>query len=183
MIYSPYECWEWTAATDKYGYGLVKFCKKMYYAHRVSWFLKNGAIPSEKLVCHNCDNPPCENPKHLFLGTSKDNTQDAVRKGRMASGKKHGSKTHPERIARGDRNGSRLHPERLARGDKNGSRTRPESRPRGESNSRSKLTNLIVFEIRKRYLKGETQINIAKDLRVSQQNISSIVNRKSWAHV
>jgi hypothetical protein len=75
-------CWPWTSVKDSAGYGLVNVKKKRLSASRIAWKLANGPIPEGLFVLHRCDNPPCCNPAHLFLGTKSDNTQDCLRKGR-----------------------------------------------------------------------------------------------------
>ena len=81
------ECWPWTATKSRLGYGKFTLgVNNKVNAHRYSYEIANGPIPDGMLVCHGCDNPPCVNPKHLFVGTHKDNMQDAVKKGRAARG-------------------------------------------------------------------------------------------------
>lgn len=78
---SDNECWEWKASTRRGGYGQFTSGTQRV-AHRFSWELHNGKIPSGLIVCHKCDNPKCVNPNHLFLGTYKDNMSDKTAKGR-----------------------------------------------------------------------------------------------------
>ena len=86
---SPGECWEWQAFCLPNGYGTIGVgseingTNRKAYAHRVSWELAHGPIPAGMDVCHTCDNPPCVNSAHLFLGTKSDNMRDASAKGRI----------------------------------------------------------------------------------------------------
>ena len=87
----PDECWPWTGNRLPKGYGQFKPFGLQRYAHRVSWALAHGTtpdgtIPGGMCVLHSCDNPPCVNPAHLFLGTKTDNMRDKVAKGRQAKG-------------------------------------------------------------------------------------------------
>src|SRR5208282_854629 len=83
-------CWIWMGSINSSGYGNASHNRKTIRAHRLSWTLFNGLIPDGLWVLHKCDVPSCVNPSHLFLGTAGDNTQDALSKGRMAYGERHG---------------------------------------------------------------------------------------------
>lgn len=89
----PNECWPWTAARHKYGYGCFRIGKKWHRASRIAWELSTGKKPAQHLgVLHRCDNPSCCNPHHLFLGTQLDNVRDMAAKGRRVNhlGEDHG---------------------------------------------------------------------------------------------
>lgn len=96
------ECWEWTGSRFSNGYGHLLYCeigkRTNFLAHRLSWTIAYGSIPTGLSVCHACDNPPCVNPSHLFLGTPQDNSVDMVSKGRHINM----ARLHPELMPRGD---------------------------------------------------------------------------------
>lgn len=76
-------CWIWTGFTNHKGYGIAKDEQsRTIRAHRLAFRLAGNQIPDGMMVLHKCDNPPCCNPSHLFIGTAKDNAQDAIGKGR-----------------------------------------------------------------------------------------------------
>lgn len=81
-IKSPQECWEWTGCILSDGYGQTRMNMKKYRTHRLAYQLTYGSIPDKLQVLHTCDNPKCCNPKHLWTGTTQDNTQDKIIKGR-----------------------------------------------------------------------------------------------------
>lgn len=85
-------CWIWRGAVDKDGYGYYAFAEgeKKNKAHHLAFEDQIGPIPLGLFVLHHCDNPPCVNPQHLFLGTQQDNLADMCAKGRQARGESHG---------------------------------------------------------------------------------------------
>ncbi len=195
-------CWPWIGARNPGGYGNFGIGYRTHRASRVAYELTFGPIPAGMFVCHSCDNPPCCNPEHLFLGTNADNLRDMATKGRATGGKatgdRNGMRTHPESVrrgdehwtrrklehlARGDRNGARLHPERLARGDRNGARTKPETRARGERNGAARLSGSDVLAIRSRAAAGESQPSIGRSFGIHGDTVGRIVRRETWGHV
>jgi len=103
-IKGPEECWEFKGS-NRDGYGQLKMTKsrKIIGATHVSYMIYNSikSIPKGMHVCHKCDNPPCCNPAHLFLGTAKDNSNDKISKGRAKyadqSGKNNGNSVLTEK--------------------------------------------------------------------------------------
>lgn len=168
-------CLLWQGHSTKAGYGLFRVNttrsgprRNMTCAHRIAWEIENGPIPGRLKCLHSCDTPPCVNIKHLFVGTQKENIADARRKGRLATGERHGLRKHPESIARGEKHGSQTHPELIARGENVGT---------------SKLTTDTVIEIRKQVSSGITQKAMSEKYKVSRATICNIMKRKVWNHI
>jgi hypothetical protein len=76
------DCWPWVGTTLPSGYGKFNSRGEWFLAHRRSYELEHGEIPTGLIVRHSCDNPSCVNPRHLLVGTHKDNTQDMIARGR-----------------------------------------------------------------------------------------------------
>lgn len=84
-------CWIWMGSLNDRGYGRHRLGGRgsaWKLMHRLSWEMYRGQVPIGMLVLHRCDIPSCVNPGHLFIGTQKDNMQDASRKGRLYRGTK-----------------------------------------------------------------------------------------------
>lgn len=102
------ECWLWRGhlgVVPKWGerYGIFTVCaptKKSYGAHKYAYMITRGIVPKGIVVCHECDNPICVRPDHLFLGTHVDNAQDSLAKGRRPLGAKHWTHKQPDRAKR-----------------------------------------------------------------------------------
>lgn len=157
----PDDCWEWTGTRLRSGYGVLSVQGAKLRAPRVSYELALGPIPDGLWVLHRCDNPPCVNPLHLFLGSHADNMADMTAKGRRWS-------------ASGDLNPARLHPDRLARGARNGRHTVP---------GRTKLVAADIPVIRRRLKAGESQRAIAADYGIARSVIGDIGAGRKWGHV
>lgn len=104
-------CHEWTGSRQKYGHGMIRlpFADRGTLAHRLAWELKKGPIPEGMHVLHSCDNPPCVNTEHLFLGTHADNMADKEAKNRGVKGSKHGNAKVTEAIVRAIRTAREPH--------------------------------------------------------------------------
>lgn len=168
------QCWEWTASTDRKGYGQL-MCqrvgapKRPERAHRISWLLAYDEDP-ELCVLHRCDNRRCVRPEHLFLGTIADNNADMTAKGRHA----------PTPFTAADR---ALGAARLPRGDRHYARTNPERLARGEAHPRTRLTAAQVTELRRQRSAGASLRCLAESFGISEPAVSAIALRRNWKHV
>jgi hypothetical protein len=150
-------CWPWIGQRDPDGYGRLTG----ELAHRRVWTSVHGDIPDGFCVLHHCDNPPCVNPAHLYLGTQADNMADRVRRGRHRN-QFTGRLTPKERVPEGCYQG--VHP--------------------GITGTLRKLTPDAVRGIRAEWEAGAaTQRELARQFGVSPSNIQSIVSRRTWRHV
>lgn len=164
-------CWLWTGYQDEDGYGamMIRPMGGMIRVHRLSWVIEHGSVPDTFLVCHVCDVRNCVRPDHLFLGTPKDNIQDAAAKGRLLTG---------------DRHWLRQHPERALRGEKSPRYGNPNKTGIGRHNGRAKLSDENVLAIRAEYQCGGVTLKmLAKKYGVSCGHVWKIVNKWNWTHV
>ena len=82
-------CWLWSGGTDKDGYGLFQISqpRRTVRAHRFSYCEANNlnirSLPRSTIIRHTCDNPKCARPDHLEAGTTQDNVEDKMQRGRF----------------------------------------------------------------------------------------------------
>jgi hypothetical protein len=185
----PDACWPWTCGRQRlrgYGFFWLVSAGMNVLTHRVAYQLEYGDFPDESLcVCHKCDNPPCCNPSHLFLGTRATNAQDAKSKGRTLSGERHFTRTHPERIARGERHGSRTRADRVSRGERHMSVTHPETLRRGEQHPCARLTDEDVRTIKTiiSEIPAFSRMELARRFKVDDCTIRDIIAGRTWRHI
>ncbi len=97
-------CWDWLAYTNPKGYGMFGYKSTVLLAHRYIWEQFNGPIPPKMFILHQCDNPTCVNPQHLFLGSHQDNMKDMTVKRRQALGQRNGKATLSDQAVNDIRN-------------------------------------------------------------------------------
>lgn len=152
------ECWEWQGTTDSKDYGKFKWKDKgINYAHVASYVFFIGERGT-KLVCHSCDNPPCVNPYHLFLGSYKQNTDDMIIKGRWRGGRPKRKRLRRHHTYRPD-----LHINV------------------GENHGLAKLTWKKVYKIRRKYASGKYSYGkIARIYKVGVVTIFDVIKYRTW---
>lgn len=94
------DCWVWIGRKDSKDYGLFDINGKPYFAHRISYLIHKGDFEQHLYVCHKCNNPPCVNPDHLYVGTQLDNMTDCINQDRQAYGERQGNHILTEKDVR-----------------------------------------------------------------------------------
>jgi hypothetical protein len=159
---NPEGCWEWKGRLNEFGYGQFYHEGTCKHAHRISYLLTYKELPDNLFVCHKCDNPPCVNPAHLWLGTPKGNTQDSINKGRNTLVKNRG--TGGRAVVNGNIPESRLYS--------------------SYTNFAKKLNPSKVRTIRYLYsTKQYTYKDIAKIYEVTPSAIAGVIRQKTWRHL
>lgn len=144
-------CWLWTGSRmpEPQNYGQIYGRGRQLLAHRASYEIAVGPIPDGLWVLHRCDNPPCVNPEHLFLGTAADNSYDMVHKGRMRHNPLTGEAWRRAHLA---------------------------ALPRGEANHNTKISDADVARLRARWTRGGvTQEALGVEFGLTQTHVSKIV--------
>lgn len=195
-------CLEWTGAIGKHGYGNLRYDHegvRWHKPHRLAWLIAHGSIPDGMSVLHHCDNKPCANEEHLFLGTAKDNHDDMRKKRREANPPRHVGAQHPEAKLTEQQVTSIRHARsqgahvkalakqhgvthqlisRIARGE-----IWPHAPgPITKNDPEVELDDQCVASIRQLRARGARLTELAARFGISSQQISRIVRGDRWAH-
>lgn len=195
-------CWLWAGPRDDDGYGLVRRAGTQSRAHRVAIVLFHGTpIPAGMRGLHSCDNPPCCNPSHVYVGTQKQNMRDMVDRGRNVTRPPHGEKSpHAKTTRKSVALMRRLRAagwtyvalakrfrlsvvqvRLIVRGERWAHVGKGPAQ--GERSAGAKLTDDTVRAIREEASKGTFQRVLAARFGVTQQIVSDVIARKRWGHV
>jgi transposase len=176
-------CWEWQRGRHRQGYGqFTNKAGKTVLAHRVSYEHFCGPIPVGIKVCHECDNPACINPVHLFLGTQLQNMADCAAKGRRL---KAWSKEERETAVEMRKNGVPLcdvakhfnvSEATVARNIKIG-------KGRSLKHGKAKLSISQIEGVRSDEKAGITRRELTKKYGVSRSTINKIITGRSWGWI
>jgi len=204
--------WIWNGTVNEGGYGVFFYNYTRTMAHRLMYSCYYGSFDDSLFVCHKCDNPPCVNPNHLFLGTPKDNSVDMSIKGRSPRGSKSGtSKLHENDVLKilkdislnrystileitNNYNIQSMQIIRILQGKswkhitKNFDLNQLKNilkiqQNRGSNNPRAILSDSDVVDIKIRLKRGEKGSHIAKLYGIYKGRVSDIKNGKQWAHI
>jgi hypothetical protein len=148
------ECWLWMAGRTGRDYGAFYYNDKQMPAHRFSMMISAGhPLPDGWFVLHSCDNPPCVNPRHLRLGTQKQNVADAIARGRH--------KNPPPAPAK----------------------RRYEDSPRGSQIGTAKLDEWAVRRLLAKRLTGRNFTDLGYEFGLDASTVADACKGKTWAHV
>lgn len=208
----PDACWPFTGCRFKSGYGAISAGagkrNTALYAHRVAWQIAHGRpIPPGLSICHRCDNRPCCNPSHLFLGTTADNMRDMRTKGRHTHGERHPRAVLTPEVVIALRQASAPKTQsitqiaheigippcavRLAVAGVTWKHLNAIAAPvkgkvamTGMRNPSARLTDDAVLEMRALYAAGGTTMDaVSRRFGVSKTRAQSIIRRTTWRHL
>lgn len=200
-------CWEWKGSTHDFGYGLVRFWingKQERYAHRLSWYLHFGSL-GDAFVLHECDNPTCCRPNHLFLGSHVENMADMRAKGRHPAGQRHPMaklstsqiEECRDRFQSGETllsisrelgvSSATLHRAIYGKGWKGVGQPLTQTifgrMGAGEAHRKAKLTEDDVRTARKKRADGSSVTDLAREYGIKKAGMSKLLLGHNWKHV